>query len=336
MQIYSIIYPLIINFLLLFFCQKMNFFLDNKNEKHKKFTSNQENYSIGGILIYINILYYHFFYSNLEIMTLLFLSTIFLLGLFSDLKIINDPKIRFLLQGLILYIFVSIIELKIPNTRIPFLDLLLDNLYFNHFFTVFCLMILINGSNFVDGLNTLLIIYNIHILLILILFFDQALLDIEFIKYFCVILLTLLFFNFNGKIILGDAGSYLLSLFTGFLLIKFAFENPTISPFFIILLLWYPCYELLFSMIRRMNSKKTMYKPDVYHFHQVLYKFFEKKLNNKRNLNHLIVSAIINIYNLITVMIGINYIYQSSKLMFILLTNIAFYTVVYFVLRRRL
>ena len=34
--------------------------------------------------------------------------------------------------------------------------MLLSNDYFNIFFTVFCLAILLNGSNFLDGLNGLI------------------------------------------------------------------------------------------------------------------------------------------------------------------------------------
>ena len=334
MQIYPVIFPFIISLLFLSICKNKNILLDKKIEKHKKFTSIQANYSIGGILIYINILYYHFFYSNLEITTLLFLSSIFFLGLSSDLRILNNPKIRFLLQCLILFIFVSLIELKIPNTRIAFFDTLLNNLYFNVFFTVFCLMMLINGSNFIDGLNTLLISYNIIIYLILILFFNQNLFDIEFLKYLVMTLFVLLFFNFNGKIILGDSGSYILSLFSGFLLINFAYSNSAISPYFVILLLWYPCYELLFSMIRRLRIKKTMYEPDVHHFHQLLFSFIERKFELSRNLSHLMVSTIINFYNLIIIMIGLNFSYQTNKLIFILLINVTFYSVFYVWLKK--
>jgi UDP-N-acetylmuramyl pentapeptide phosphotransferase/UDP-N-acetylglucosamine-1-phosphate transferase len=334
MEIYHIIFPIIISFLFLFICKRNNILLDRKIEKHKKFTSIQENYSIGGVLIFFNILYYHFFYSNFEMLTLLFLSIIFLLGLFSDLRVLNNPKMRFLLQGLILFVFVSLIELKITNTRIPFFDVLLNNSYFNLIFTVFCLMILINGSNFIDGLNTLLINYNIILYLILILFFNQNFYDIGFLKYLVLTLLVLLFFNFNGKIILGDSGSYLISLFSGFLLIRFSNDNLAISPYFIVLLLWYPCYELLFSMIRRLKSKKTMYEPDVHHFHQVLFSFIEKKLEYSRNFNHLIVSTIINFYNLILIIIGINFAYQTKELIFILFVNIVVYSTVYFALKR--
>ncbi len=64
-----------------------------------------------------------------------------------------------------------------------------------------------------------------------------------------LLLLIILAFNLNGKIILGDSGSYILGLFVGIYLINFSNQNIAVSPFFIILLLWYPCFELLFSMI---------------------------------------------------------------------------------------
>jgi hypothetical protein len=118
----------------------------------------------------------------------------------------------------------------------------------------------------------------------------------EFLKYFIILLLVILVFNLSGKIILGDSGSYVLGLFSGIYLINFSNQNLFISPFFIILLLWYPCFELLFSMIRRSGSKTTMYKPDIYHLHQLLFNLFKKKVHVKSNINHFIVSSLINLF----------------------------------------
>ena len=41
------------------------------------------------------------------------------------------------------------------------------NYYFNLFFVTFCFLILINGTNFIDQLNGLVILYYISIILIL-------------------------------------------------------------------------------------------------------------------------------------------------------------------------
>ena len=97
-------------------------------------------------------------------------------------------------------------------------------------------------------------------------------------KPIVIVLFILLIFNLSGYLYLGDSGSYLLSLFTGFFLIEFSNANPAISPYFIIVLLWYPCFELLFSMIRRFLKKKETYKPDTEHLHQLFYKLISKHL----------------------------------------------------------
>ena len=39
----------------------------------------------------------------------------------------------------------------------------------------------------------------------------------------------------------------ILSLLVGFFLINFSQINNTVSPYLFVVLLWYPCFELLFS-----------------------------------------------------------------------------------------
>ena len=77
-----------------------------------------------------------------------------------------------------------------------------------------------------------------------------------------------------------------------------------------------------------------MYEPDVHHFHQLLFSFIERKFELSRNLSHLMVSTIINFYNLIIIMIGLNFSYQTNKLIFILLINVTFYSVFYVWLKK--
>ena len=113
-------------------------------------------------------------------------------------------------------------------------------------------MVFVNGGNFIDGLNTLLIKYFIILYLILLIPLAPFLLDdFDLIKNLVLILIILFCLNSLGIIYMGDSGAYLLSLFIGYILINFSSNNLSISPYFIIVLLWYPCFELLFSMIRR-------------------------------------------------------------------------------------
>ena len=268
---------------------------------------------------------------------MLFIGLIFLTGLFSDFKLLENPKKRFLIQSVILFIFIYVIDLKIPLTKIDIIDYYLKNIYFNKIFTVFCLMIFINGSNFIDGINTLLIGYNVLICSFLLIFFEPILPNTLIIQCLLIVLLILLLFNFFGKIILGDSGSYLLSFFIGIYLIHFSNSTDSFSPFFIILLLWYPCFELLFSIIRRIIYNKKVYEPDTNHFHQILLKFFSKKFKNEK-INHIATSTCINGYTLLVLLLIVNMdaSIRITNIILVIFANLVFYISSYVMLKKAL
>ena len=89
---------------------------------------------------------------------------------------------------------------------------------------------------------------------------------------------------------LGDAGAYILSFFVGYLIINCHKFNPNISPYFFITLVWYPCYENLFSIIRKLKSKLSPLIPDNNHLHQLIYIRFKKKL---LKINYLANNAVV-------------------------------------------
>ena len=130
-------------------------------------------------------------------------------------------------------------------------------------------LILINGTNFIDGLNGLVILYYISIILILKLSgLNFEVYDNTFYIDYILLILSLLFvLNFLNKIYLGDSGSLIGFLFA-YYLISIYEQNPNMSPFFIILLLWYPCFENLFR-VRKQRFKSLLNL--IKHFHQLLY-----------------------------------------------------------------
>ena len=146
---------------------------------------------------------------------------------------------------------------------------------FISFFTAFCLMVLINGSNFIDGLNGLLLGYFLIIILILFKLNLFSLIDISTEAAFFIVLTIsfILILNFCNQLFIGDNGAYSLSFLVGCLLIKIYNLNNFISPYFIILLLWYPCFENSFSIIRKIIYKKTL-KPDNAHTFIIIYLYF--------------------------------------------------------------
>ena len=143
--------------LLIFF---INTIITNNNllpnytgESHQKFTFNKNIQLSGGIFIIFYLSLIMFNQSNN--LFLIFAFLIFFVGFFSDLRKLNSVNIRLSIQVLIIIVFLIIFELNIYPTRIFFLDSLLKYNYFNYIFLSFCILIIVNGSNFVEGLNTL-------------------------------------------------------------------------------------------------------------------------------------------------------------------------------------
>ena len=130
---------------------------------------------------------------------------------------------------------------------------------------------------------------------------------------------------------MGDGGVYAISLFTGLFLIEFSNNNLTVSPFLIVLFLWYPAFENLFSIIRKLEIKKSPLKPDNKHLHHLIYFYLKRKFNLKSKLAYLnLPGFIINIYNLIFFMIGTKFYFHSQLLILLIITNIAIYLITYF------
>ena len=172
----------------------MNYSGDN----HQSF-SNKGNIPLsGGIFLIFPII---FFYSN-DLILVSFFSIIFLIGFFSDRKILISPKRRFIIQFITILTFVIIADLKILSSRIDLFDIMLSNQVFAYFFSTFCLLILVNGSNFIDGLNGLLISYSllvIYILGFLGLISDQIISDQNF-DLILWLMLLVLFLNILSEL----------------------------------------------------------------------------------------------------------------------------------------
>ena len=153
----STIYGLIIFFLNSFFLKK-NFLIDKKQLFHKSFASKDLVPISGGFLIIGNLLFF-----NSNYLANIFFLSIFLLGILSDLLIIENPLKKLFVQFFIVLTFLLLLNITILSTKIFFIDYYIENKLFALLFTAFCLLILINGSNFLDGINTLVCGYYILI-----------------------------------------------------------------------------------------------------------------------------------------------------------------------------
>jgi len=279
------LFSILLIILLNFFFYRYKFLLDKKKLSHKSFLSNDTVPLTGGVVIIFNLL----IFSNNYLVIFFFL--IFFLGVFSDLFLISSALKKFLIQFLIIFLFVYFLDLRILYTKISFLDYFLKYKVFALLFSCFCLLILINGTNFIDGINTLACGYYILILLAVMYIGEKNKLFYNFddFYYLFLTLITIFIFNAFSKIYLGDSGSFLLSFVTGYYLISLFNKNlelkEPISSVFIILLLWYPAFENLFSIIRKIINKIHPSRPDNSHFHHLLFDFLKKKI--KININFL-------------------------------------------------
>ena len=319
--------PLIVYFLNSFMHFK-NYLPSLSGEKHQLFVGKKNIQLSGGIIIVLtfllikklNIEFYH-----------LFLFTIFLIGFLSDLKIITSPRVRFFLQVFSIFLFVIFFNFEISQVRIFFIDYLLEYQFFSYFFVIFCLLIIVNGTNFIDGLNGLVLGYFISILIIvynLKLFENLNVTQFE-ILYFIELLFFLLLFNFFNKLYIGDGGSYLLGFGFGIYLITIYESNAHMSPFFIVLLLWYPCFENLFSIIRKYRLNLSPLNSDNKHFHQLLFYFIKKKFNLSALTSNNLGSIFINTFNILVLSIGAIDIFNTQLQILIIFFNITVYIFIY-------
>ena len=316
-------------FLLNRFLLRKNILLSDTGDIHQKFASKSKVPLTGGIFIFLGFFY---FIENNIYSLILFSFAILVLGTFSDLKLIKSASIRFLFQILLVIVFIFFNDIQINDTRIDILDKIISNNILNYFFLTFCILIVINGSNFIDGMNTLAIGYYLLIgFLIFFLNLNQGIIIKEISLTHILFLLTIVFIlNFVNRIYLGDAGSYLLGFSFAIFLINIYNLNPTISPFFIILLLWYPCFENLFSIIRKNTLNKSPMDPDKYHFHQLIYSFLKKKYKLKIFAANILTAQLINFYNLIIFIIGAKFISNTNIQVFLILFNVLLYSIIYF------
>ena len=329
-------FSIIISFIVLYIFKKNHILIDKTVfSTHKKLTNSplKSPPLCGGLIIFICSLLFFKESILLNLFGLFFL----ILGVFSDSNKISSPKIRLFLQIILLLSFVLIIDLGINDIRVDFLNKLLNINLISIIFTIFCILVLINGSNFLDGLNTLLLGYYILVCSFLIFLTNEHNLIInQNIKLLLIFLIIIFLFNFFGKFFLGDSGAYLISFYLAFFVIDFSNTNNSASPYLICFLLWYPAFENLFSILRRVIKKQKVQEPDQSHLHQMIYNLLiKKKLINYKFINTS-TGLIINLFNLIMFIIFCKYYSKTDILVLGIIINIFIYLFLYFFIKKKL
>jgi UDP-N-acetylmuramyl pentapeptide phosphotransferase/UDP-N-acetylglucosamine-1-phosphate transferase len=200
----------------------------------------------------------------------------FAIGLAEDLTKKVSIKIRLAVSATSAFFGLYFLNILITKIQVPGLDWLLGISIIAVIFTVIAVTGLVNAYNIIDGFNGLAsMVAMISLLAIGYVAFKVNDLVVAF-TCLTVIGGVSGFFVWNyprGLIFLGDGGAYLIGYLIASLSILLVVRNPSVSPWFALLVNAYPIFETLFTIWRRkVHQGKNPGLPDGAHFHSLIYR----------------------------------------------------------------
>lgn len=289
-----------LKFIILFFvgliiCALVVFFKQSIYNLYKNYDAIQKIHEgyvppVGGVII-ASLFYVGIILKNdstfLTTSVILLSFVIIILGILEDFSGKLSARLRF-----IVILFASLVysynKETFPSLEIPYIAEIFDQFsYLEILFYAICLTTLSNGINMIDGVNGLASLTSISILvalgsvMLISQNFDSLIYSYELILLiFCV--LPFLIFNFPfGKIFLGDAGAYWLGWIIGIFVIE-VYSSSSLNTWGAVLILFYPIFEVIFSIARKLINRKSPFEPDMNHLHIKLFIFL--KGNMKRSI----------------------------------------------------
>lgn len=317
---------LLTQYLVIDLSHKRGIFIDDHNSDLPQKLHNEPTPRIGGLGIFIACV---FMTKDLELGLKIILCLIpaFLAGFLEDLFAKISPLRRLLIMSISAVMAIYLIDAVVIDFGffpVPY--------WLGVFISLIAILGLINGTNLIDGFNGLssgvcFIIFSTYFVISLQVH-DQTM---AFISLICMAsILGFLLFNFPfGKIFLGDGGAYSLGFMLAVLSIMIVKRNHSVSPWFALVCLIYPVWEVIFSFSRRMIIHRlSPLHPDSKHVHQLVFRNITRQNNP---LTSLIILPFVLLFNLLAI-----FFYNSSLSLFIIsIVFITFYTTIYYIYSRR-
>jgi UDP-N-acetylmuramyl pentapeptide phosphotransferase/UDP-N-acetylglucosamine-1-phosphate transferase len=168
-----------------------------------------------------------------------------------------------------------LIDARITDLDLPYDDLLFRYEIFSFGFTLFAVGGFAHATNIIDGMNGLSGFVASAILAAIAAVAwqvgDERILAAALIVMGAT--LGFLVWNFpRGVIFAGDGGAYFLGFAIATLAVLLVHRNSEISPWFALLVLWYPVWETIYSMVRRRVRGRSPADPDGLHLHTLVYR----------------------------------------------------------------
>jgi len=201
---------------------------------------------------------------------------LFIVGVAEDVTKKVGVKLRLIfafISGIVAFIY---FDVRVQGLGIPFIDIAFSYYPFALLFTAFAIAGVSNAYNIIDGFNGLASMVSVICLLaITLVAFKVG--DMVIINLALTMMVAILgFFMWNyprGLIFLGDGGAYLIGFWTAVLSILVVSRNPTVSPWFALMVNAYPITETIFTIWRRsVHQGKNPGLPDAAHFHSLIYR----------------------------------------------------------------
>ena len=193
-------------------------------------------------------------------------------------------------------------DISYPSIEFPVIgDWLNNSPVLNLLFFCFCVLVVTNGSNLIDGVNGLLPITLLMQALSLMYITYETNDTLNMIRLIYIIFPVIIFMGFNfpwGKIFLGDTGAYFFGFMVSLLTIIIFSEHPEIPTWVAVLILFYPAFELLFSSIRKLTEHKSPMEPDVYHLHLKMFHLLKNHVMKPRVSNSLVMPCLALIWGM--------------------------------------
>ena len=237
---------------------------------------------VGGLAIFLSIVVSIFFapdaiagpYAYLILASLI----LFLAGIFEDLGFGVSPRDRLIATAVASLAVMFFFKLWLPRVEIPGLDMVMWHWAIGIPVTLLITAGVANAFNMVDGVNGLSSLSAMTAALTLA-YIAQKSGYADIVPLAIMLASTVLgFFLLNypfGLIFLGDGGAYVLGFILSWLGIFIIANAPDVSPWAIVLTMFWPIADMVLSIYRRSKRKKATTAPDRLHAHQMVMRTLE-------------------------------------------------------------
>ena len=277
-----IILILLLNFLLIYFFDKIKLFHINLDKPDGKRKLHKKNIPLaGGSIIFFNLILYFIFISfnqnlilneiifkNYENFILFFVISffIFLLGFIDDKLNISASKKFFIVSIIILFILFFDDLLNIKIIKFSFLNREIYLSQYSLLLTWFCFLVFLNAFNMFDGINLQSSSYSVIIFLSISSIYTNSLL----VKIIIISILTFSYLNMKNKSFLGDSGSLLIAFIIGYFFIKLYNKELINNTDEVVIYMLVPGIDLIRLFFKRIFLRRNPLSSDRFHLHHIL------------------------------------------------------------------